>query len=431
MRDTIFALATAPGRAALAVIRLSGPAAWEAAAALGATNLEPRQAHLRKLLEPNGEGLDEALVVGFRGPASFTGEDVVELHLHGGPAVVHAVTRALLGQGLRAAEPGEFARRAFEAGRLDLTQAEGIADLIDAESDAQRRQALGQLDGAMAGRAAAWRADLVRILARLEAAIDFPDEALPEDLASSMGGPISDLAQRLRQALSEGARGEAVRDGFQVALVGPPNAGKSTLFNGLLERDAAIVTDIPGTTRDVLEGALNLGGYRVVLFDTAGLRDTHDVVEAEGVRRARLRAETAHLRLHLRDGRTAETVDTGPADWWVRTRADMTGTRASGPRVFDTAPGPEGVAGLRQALAAHVAQSLSGSEFPAVTRARHARRLSMAIEALEQAGAALSIGPELAAEDVRAAAAALDGLTGRIGVEDVLDEVFSSFCIGK
>ncbi|MCA6297399.1 MAG: tRNA uridine-5-carboxymethylaminomethyl(34) synthesis GTPase MnmE, partial [Phenylobacterium sp.] len=297
MNDTIFAPATAPGRAAVAVVRLSGPRAGEALSALAGRRPAPRRAAVRKLKDAVGRVLDEALVLWMPGPASYTGEDSAELHLHGGPAVVAGVLEALAGLGLRLAEPGEFTRRAFENGRLDLAQAEGVADLIEAETEAQRRQALDQLDGALGRAREAWRSDLVEALALFEAAVDFPDEDLPEDVAARARPAIERLLTALKSALEGVERAERVRDGYAIALIGAPNAGKSTLLNALSRREAAIVTATPGTTRDVIEVTLQLAGYKVILADTAGLRDTLDEVEAEGVRRARRRAEAADLRL--------------------------------------------------------------------------------------------------------------------------------------
>lgn len=435
MNETIFALATPPGRAALAVIRLSGPDTRRMLETLGASGLAPRRASLRRLHAPDGSPVDEALCLWFPGPNSFTGEDGGELQLHGGRAVIEACTAALLSAGARPAEPGEFTRRAFEHGRLDLTQAEAIADLVDAETEAQRDQALAQLGGALSERHGNWRQSLLEALALLEAEIDFPDEGLPGDLGRRVGPVLEALIGELDAALADAARGERVREGYRIALIGAPNAGKSTLFNALAGRDAAIVTSIAGTTRDIIEAPVVLDGYAVVLADMAGLRASDDPIEMEGVRRARDWAGSAALRLWVIDpvgpGEGADLVRSG--DLVLLNKADL-GT-ASAPEGLESLPisavTGDGVAQLRAWLAARVAADLSGADFPAVTRERHRRRLAEARDHLARAAAALDQGPELAAEDVRLAVAALEQISGRIGVEDVLGEVFSTFCIGK
>ena len=307
MTDTIFALATAPGRAAVAILRLSGPGSGAAVKALAGDLPPPREARVRTLRAPgDAHELDRALVLWFPGPDSYTGEDCAELHLHGGSAVVDAVSDALIAAGLRLAEPGEFTRRAFEHGKLDLAQAEAVADLVDAETEGQRRQALAQLDGALTQRHEAWRAAIVEALAQLEAGVDFPDEELPEDLAARARPILEGLADELETALAEAGRGERVREGYRIAILGAPNAGKSSLLNRLAGRDAAIVTAIPGATRDVIELPLVIAGYKVLVADTAGLRDTTEEVEAEGVRRARAWAESADLRLWVVDGAASD-----------------------------------------------------------------------------------------------------------------------------
>jgi tRNA modification GTPase len=446
MTDTIFALATAAGRAAVAVVRVSGPATLSVVEALTGKPPKPRLAGLRKLRH-RGVELDEALVLRFEAPASYTGEDSVEFHVHGGRAVVEALLSALVDLGLRLAEPGEFTRRAFENGKLDLAQAEGVADLIDAETEAQRRQALGQVGGALSQRYDRWRDLLVQSLAMLEAAVDFPDEDLPEEVAERARPGLRTLSAELDAALADVSRGRRVRDGFRIALVGAPNAGKSTLLNGLVERDAAIVTDIPGTTRDVIEVPLVLGGYKVLLADTAGIRQTADAIEAEGVRRARAWAEDADLRLWVVDGfHVKHTVKlekaVRPGDWLVLNKADIADLDALGEAerrwageglkvVRLSAQSGEAVDGLRTVLADHVADALSGAEFPAATRLRHAERLREAQDYLARALSEVGLEVELAAEDVRLAARALEKITGRVDPEDVLGRVFSTFCIGK
>ncbi|WP_354068129.1 tRNA uridine-5-carboxymethylaminomethyl(34) synthesis GTPase MnmE [Caulobacter sp. 1776] len=446
MTDTIFALATAAGRAAVAVVRVSGPATQPTVEALCGKAPKPRLAALRKLRH-QGVDLDEALVLRFERPASYTGEDSAEFHVHGGRAVVEALLSALVDLGLRLAEPGEFTRRAFENGKLDLAQAEGVADLIDAETEAQRKQALGQVGGALSQRYDRWRDLLIQSLAMLEAAVDFPDEDLPEEVAERARPGLRLLNAELDAALADISRGRRVRDGFRIALLGAPNAGKSTLLNGLVERDAAIVTDTPGTTRDVIEVPLVLGGYKVLVADTAGIRETADAIEAEGVRRARAWAEEADLRLWVVDGfhvkHTVKLEDAvRPGDWLVLNKADISEVsdldaveaRWSGEGmtvVRLSAKSGDAISGLREDLAAYVADALSGAEFPAATRLRHAERLTEAQSYVARALSDVGLEVELAAEDVRLAARALEKITGRVDPEDVLSRVFSTFCIGK
>ncbi len=411
----------------------------------------PRSAVLRTLRRPSdGTVLDRALALWLPGPGSYTGEDSAEFHVHGGSAVVEGLTEALLELGLRMAEPGEFTRRAFENGKLDLTQAEAVADLVDAETEAQRRQALAQLDGDLARRHAAWRSTMVEALAVLEAAVDFPDEDVPETVADEAAPALSDVIAALDNAIFDATRGERIRDGYRIALIGAPNAGKSSLLNALARRDAAIVTAIPGTTRDVVAVTLNWAGFRVVVSDTAGLRPTEDLVEIEGVRRARAEAEKASLRLWVVDGSAQDAqldgigdavqaedvcvinkcdLGLGPAAASARDRAESRGLSCA---VASMATG-EGVDDLEARLTARVVSALSGAEFPAATQVRHRLRLVEAREHLKRALDALShpIHVELAAEDVRLSARSLARIAGRIDPEDVLDRVFARFCIGK
>jgi tRNA modification GTPase len=436
MTQTIFALATPPGRGAIAIIRLSGPLTRLALEALGATALKPRMAHLRRLLTASGEVFDEALCLWFPAPASFTGDDCAELHLHGGPAVVAACVEALIAQGLEPAAPGAFSRRAFENGRLDLTQAEAIADLVDAEGEAQRRQALGQLGGALAERYAGFRRDLLAALALLEAEIDFPDEDTPDAVIDRVAPMLAALADDLTRALGDAERGRQVREGYRIALIGDANAGKSTLFNALSGADRAIVTPVAGTTRDVLEAALVIDGYAVTLIDTAGLRATDDAIEAEGVRRAEAQARSADLRLWvcapgLAGDAVADLVRAG--DLVVANKADLGPVSApEGHAVVTTSVFSHGgLDALRAWLSARLGADLGGADFPVVTRRRHRLRLERALENVRAGAAALAMGPELAAEDLRRAARDLAEVTGEVGVEDILGEVFSTFCIGK
>lgn len=441
MRDSIFALATAPGRAAVAVVRLSGSHVGEALVRLAGPLPPARLATLRRLRSEEGETIDQALVLWFEGPASYTGEDSAELHLHGGRAVVERVMTRLVELGLRMAEPGEFTRRAFENGKLDLAQAEAVADLVDAETDSQAKQALDQLGGALSKRYDLWRETLLEALALLEAAVDFPDEDLPEDVAARAHPAMQALLVELDRALTDADRGRRVRDGYRIALIGAPNAGKSSLLNALVERDAAIVTATPGTTRDVIETTLVLAGHKVLLADTAGVRETIDEIEGEGVRRARRWAGDADLRLWVVDGRSTDDdwrqveglVQAG--DILLLNKSDLPGDMVDvsfqGERIECSTWNTEDMDRLRDRLQARVVEALSGVDFPAATRLRHMESLKEARGCLSRA---LSTNPELIevmAEEVRLAARALARITGRIDPEQVLGKVFSSFCIGK
>lgn len=435
MTETIFALATPLGRGAIAIVRVSGPDTGPVLGALGVTALVPRQASLRTLSHKD-RILDQALVLSFPAPRSYTGEDCAELHLHGGRAVVEGVLEALSAVGARPAEPGEFTRRAFEHGQMDLTQAEAVADLIDAETAAQASQALGQLGGALFATYAGFRRDLLKALALVEAEIDFPDEEIPDQLALSAGPVLEALACDLRLALSDAERGRRVREGYRIVLVGETNAGKSTLFNALVARDAAIVTATAGTTRDVLDAELVIGGYAVTLSDTAGLRESDDPIEAEGIRRARLRAQDADLRIWVRapgdEGKVAEEF-IRPTDLVVLNKADIGRAGPAGDMTAIAAIAARGIGldEIRTWIAHRLESDLSGRDFPAVTRERHKRRLGEALVSVEAGLAALTIAPEIAGDDLRRAAEALGRVTGAIGVEDILGEVFSTFCIGK
>ncbi len=426
--DTIFALASARGRAGVAVIRVSGPRAFAAADLLCGSVQHGRG--LRVVQDLSGQPLDQALVLTFDEGHSFTGEAVVEFQLHGSTAVTDAVLR-VLGRinGLRMAEPGEFTRRALENGRLDLAQVEGLADLIDAETEAQRVQALRVLSGALGDKAESWRRDLIRAAALLEATIDFADEDVPVDVSPE----VLELIARVEASLIPERDGvgiaERIRDGFEVAIVGPPNAGKSTLLNALAGREAAITSEFAGTTRDVIEVRMDLGGLPVTVLDTAGLRETEDVVEGIGIQRAIARAKTADLRVFLlTDGEAGVGIVPQGDDIVVHGKADL--ARAEGLNVSGkTGQGiDELVALIERALAGRAAHAGTA------IRARHADAMTRASEALDLARIEVlgrSDRAELAAEELWRAIRALDSIVGRVDVEAILDEIFASFCLGK
>ncbi|GHD98250.1 tRNA modification GTPase TrmE [Defluviimonas sp. 20V17] len=429
--ETICALASARGKAGVAVVRLSGPLAWEAVADLcaGAALPPVRHAGLRRLFR-DGEVLDEALVLIFEAGHSFTGEAVAELHLHGATATVRAVLRALTArEGVRLAEPGEFTRRALENGRLDLAQVEGLADLIEAETEAQRRQALRVLSGAVGARAERWRAQLIRAAALIEATIDFADEEVPTDVSPEVLTLIDAVLEELRQVAAGASVSERIRDGFEVAIVGLPNAGKSTLLNYLAGREAALTSEYAGTTRDVIEVRMELDGLPVTLLDTAGLRETVDEVEEMGVSRAIERARQADLRVFLRvDGALPRDLRPLGEDLVVEGKADLgvgDGLRVSG----KTGAG----AGELVARITEILETRSRGA-AVITRERHRLAVERAIGAMESARSEVLSGAdrtELAAENLRRAVRSLDSLVGRVDVEDLLDEIFASFCIGK
>lgn len=437
-RSTICALASGPPPAALAVIRVSGPLCTELARTHLARGVPaPRRAVLDRLHDASGQMLDEVLAVFMPGPASFTGEDVLEVTVHGGSLIVDRALQAFVDSGARLAGPGDFTRRAFEAGRLDLTRAEAIADLIDAETAAQHDQALKQFGGALGALYDSWHDRLTGLLALLEASIDFPDEEdAPDTVDAPVRAGLDELLAALDQALADGHITERIRDGFRVAILGAPNSGKSTLLNRLAGRDAAIVTDIPGTTRDVLEVRLVLGGYLVWLMDTAGLRDTADVVEAEGIRRARRVADEADVRIWLYDARTAFTppAERRPGDVIVANKLDLApDLEVSRETWAISAETGAGVDVLIEAITGAIRDLGRAAPAPVLTRARHRQGIVAARDELQQARSGLSagLGAELVSEHVRRAARALAGLTGAVDTEAVLGAVFSSFCIGK
>jgi len=442
MQTTIYALSSAPGRAGVAVIRVSGPAAERSLRALAGALPQARMASLRELRHPaTGAVLDQALVLWFPAPASFTGEDVAEFHVHGGRAVIEAVLSALSAvPGMRPAEAGEFARRAFENGKLDLTAVEGLADLIDAETEAQRLQALRQSHGALSELYEGWRQQIILALAEIEADLDFSDEADVLRFSDRAAfAQIADLEWRIRAHLDDNNRGEILRDGLRVAIAGPVNAGKSSLLNALARREAAIVSDTPGTTRDVVEVRLDLNGFPVIVSDTAGLRETDEAVEAEGVRRAFARAAEAQIVVWLVDG--AQPKPTGPPAGLaaeklliVVNKAELLPSRETYPidaGLFISVHTQEGIGALVAWLGEEAARRLETAEGAPLTRERHRRELDETLCALR----AFLDGPpkelELRCEDLRRAAVCMGRLTGRIDVEDILDQIFAQFCIGK
>jgi tRNA modification GTPase len=408
-------------------------------AALAGRRPAPRVASLRRLQSPSdGQELDQALVLWFPGPASYTGEDAAELHLHGGAAVLAGVAEALAALGCRPAEPGEFTRRAFLHGKLDLTQAEAIADLIGAETAAQRRQALRQAGGALARLYAGWTERATGILAHQEAAIEFEMDDLPSDVADRARDEARALATDIGRHLNDGGRGERLREGLSIAILGAPNAGKSSLLNALAGREAAIVSARPGTTRDIVECRFDLGGIPAMLADTAGLRRTADEIEREGVRRAKARAEEADLILAVfaadapPDAETLALAAARPDAVVVASKCDLAappGLIAGRAPVATSTRAGTGLQDLRDRLAALAEQRAGLTDAPLLTRARHRAALTEAVERLAEATVAPL--PELAAEAYRGAVQALGRLTGRVGVEDVLDRVFGDFCIGK
>ena len=442
---TIFALSSGHGKAGVAVIRISGAAAGHALRGMAGALPEARRAALRTLRDPaTGEALDRGLILWFPAPASFTGEDMAELHIHGGRAVIEAVFRTLAAfPDLRPAEPGEFARRAFENGKLDLTAAEGLADLIDAETEAQRRQALRQSAGELRALYDRWRQQLIEALASIEAELDFSDEAdVPDTVAHAACSVAIRLRAELMAHLADGRRGEILREGLRVVIAGPPNAGKSSLMNALAQRDVAIVSAHAGTTRDIIEVRLDLGGFPVILMDTAGIREAAGEIEQEGIRRALERAKEADHVLWLNDATCEKAA-----------RPDTTlGGDAHGARIIevmskiDLAPGlpapgsaalrlsvrtGEGMSGLIERLTAEAEAAAGTGESVAITRARHRRGLEQCLAALDRFLDGNFASLELRAEDLRQAATALGRLTGRVDVEDILDRIFADFCIGK
>lgn len=443
MSDTIYALASGTGTAGVAVIRVSGRAAGQAIERLtGEPVPEPRLASLRRLRDPaDGRAIDEAIVLWFPGPASYTGEDIAEFHVHGGTAVTEAMLSAMGAvETSRMAEPGEFTRRAFENGKLDLTSAEAVADLVAAETVAQRLQALGQYDGALAALYDDWRTQLIALLARAETTIDFSDEDLPDDIQASIKHNILYIEEKISQYIDDHHQGERIRTGFRVAIIGAPNVGKSSLLNRLAARDAAIVSATAGTTRDVIEVHMHLGGYAVIVADTAGIREAEGDIEIEGVRRARKSAEEADMQVAVFDAAALPALDASTLDYVggdamvVLNKTDIAGpdlpeTVADRPVYPVSAKTGDGLEAFLAALTAEIQARLAVTEQPPLTRVRHREALEACVASLARAATAKL--PELAAEDIRLAVRSLGRITGRVDVEDVLDVIFRDFCIGK
>ncbi len=433
MTDTIFAPATASGKAGIAVIRVSGDKAGFAARKITKSDaLFPRKAVLTPVYADGGEQLDEAIVIWFPHPHSFTGEDVVEFQTHGGRAVTAALLKALAQiDGCRMAERGEFTRRAVENGKMDLTAAEGLADLIDAETDAQRKQALRQMNGALADVYEGWRKEMTGILAWLEAYIDFPEEELPDTVTASVRGKMVALKDKITAHLAD-KRGERLRDGYKIAIVGAPNAGKSSLMNKLARKEAAIVSSTAGTTRDVIEVRMDINGYPVTIADTAGLHETAEEIEAEGIKRALKAAQDADLIIHVVDGfapQTNELTHFEPEKTLLVVNKIDKMPAAPQDCVSVSAKTGDGIDALLDRLGKTVEDAMSVREEPSFTRLRHRQALTECRDALERALSAPET--ELAAEDVRMASRALGKITGQVGVEELLDVIFKDFCIGK
>ena len=436
MTDTVFALASAAGRGGVAVIRLSGPAAFFA---LGRLSRRPlpvmRSAVCRALFDADCQKLDDSLILCFAGPASFTGEDVVEFHVHGGRAVIDGVLGALNAlPGLRMAEPGEFTRRAFENNKLDLTAAEAIHDLVVAETTAQRAQALDQMGGALARLYDGWRGRLLKILAHTEADIDFPDEDLPPGLSTALIPAIEAIRAEITYHLADHRRGEMLRDGVRIVILGAPNAGKSSLLNALARRDVAIVSNIAGTTRDIIEVRLDLGGYPVIIADTAGLRDTDEMIEAEGIRRARTLADQADLQIILIDAANPimpTGLTHGDQTILLFNNIDLAAPPLEyGAALTISTKTEQGFDALLETLHRRITDIFHASTGPAPTRARHRAALDDCLNHLNRA-CTPGLDIELVAEDFRLATRALARITGRVDVEDLLDVIFRDFCIGK
>jgi tRNA modification GTPase len=444
--ETIFALSSGRPPSAIAIVRVSGSRAGEVMGRLAPKIPTPRLANRVLLRDANGQPIDDAVVLWFPGPASATGEDVAEFHVHGGRAVLAALFAAISAvPNVRPAEPGEFTRRGFENGKLDLTEAEGLDDLIHADTDRQRRQALRQLQGLLGDRARDWRERIIEAAALIEAGIDFSDEG---DVSGELIAPaltkIGALRDEIQKVLAAQGKAERLRDGLVVAIAGPPNVGKSTLINQLARREVAIVSPHAGTTRDVIEVQLDLDGYPVTVIDTAGIREADDPVEQEGVRRAQARAADADLVLWLTDGADAQgrLAEAAPT-WIVRNKVDLSGgslrpeageameSVTDGRSFAISAKRGDGLPELVEALVGFAAAFFGSSEGALVTRVRQRDLLQRTVMSLQRCMELVDVGEELVAEELRAASYSLGRLLGRVDVEDVLGAIFQKFCIGK
>lgn len=435
MEDTIFALSSGIGRAGVAVIRASGPAAVQLPLLFGGSDIQPRTAVLSRLRKPGTEDvIDRGLMIFFPAPASFTGEDIVEFHVHGGRAVVVAMLQALSSiAGLRAAEPGEFTRRAFANGKLDLTSAEGLGDLIAADTELQRRRAIRQMEGAVEESCRLWRSILLQTQALIEAYLDFPDEEeIPGDVTDEIRGSLGELLESFRKALAERGASEIIRDGAVVLIAGPPNSGKSSLMNRIARRDVAIISEIPGTTRDLLEITVDLRGLPVTFVDSAGIRETMDPIESHGIERTRRRAKVAQLVLWLSpEDNPSPKPDLDAAKIEVvSTKIDLT-TEFIGNRGISAATGA-GLDELLDFVYDIIVGSIGSASAGLLASARQFEGVSAAADHVSAALAQLELTRfELVAEELRLASRRLAELTGEIEVEDLLDEVFGRFCLGK
>ncbi|ABG30148.1 tRNA uridine-5-carboxymethylaminomethyl(34) synthesis GTPase MnmE [Roseobacter denitrificans] len=427
--DTVFALGSAQGRAGVSVIRLSGPAAWAVAETICGSLPDPRKSAVRVLRAQDGSVIDQALVLAFKAPHSFTGEDVVEFHVHGSIAVVRTVLDALSDQDVaRLAEAGEFTRRALENGKLDLSQVEGLADLIDAETEAQRRQAVRVLTGALGEKVEVWRSKLIRAAALIEATIDFADEDVPVDVTPEVTSLLEDVSSDVRTEVAGTHVAERIRSGFEIALVGAPNAGKSTLLNKLAGRDAAITSEIAGTTRDVIEVRMDLGGLPVTFLDTAGLRQSADEIETIGIERAIKRAQEADLRVFLSGPDERLLIEPLEDDIRLTPKVDL----APGSQTGISGKTGQGIPELLEKIRSVFSERVSAVGL--ATHERHRLAMQRALEDLDNSFEALLRGPEfydITAQELRSAIRALETLVGRIDAENLLDEIFSSFCLGK
>ena len=427
--ETIFALSSAPGRAGVSVLRLSGPSAARALRILTGRKLpKPRVAALRSIYDGDGDIIDKPLLLWFPAPKSFTGEDCAEIHVHGSAAILELVARRLTELGLRQAKPGEFTRRAVEHGKMDLTEAEGLADLIDARTEGQRVQALANMGGALRETYEGWQALILDALAQIEGEIDFADEEDVPDALSHAAYPFLTKAfEGMSAALAKADRGRAVREGLQVAIIGVPNAGKSTLLNALVGRDVAITSPQAGTTRDIIEAQAVIAGLPVTFSDTAGLRESEDAIEAEGVRRARARAEDAHLVVQVLRGETAGDVSSDII--FLNTEGDVSGQ--SGVEITGNALSGLGIDVLMAEIERQILEKYAGLESAALTRIRHVDCISSAAQNVGIARRNLAVEPELASEDLLKSLKNIEELAGRSDMEQVFDRIFSSFCIGK